>query len=384
MSERCVVLSDLHLGDPYGCDLLRYRWAQDKLWPLLDGCDQLILLGDTFELALQNLAASLAAARPWLQELNRRYPGMRLMMIPGNHDHHFVAQATDERRERAALQLPDESHFQVAPAERVLSTLCPDLVISSAYPVHRIGDCVLHHGHYVTTHLDSLGSRALDRLQWKILGQPRRLENLQAADYEALISPIYEFCYQVAQLPQGTDAQRDIERQLRRIAGVLHFPGHVGNQVQRVSQRAMGWVSQRRGNPRPVPDPAALEMAVSEATRQQSVEAMAQVARNLELLHDCRHIVFGHTHRPFTGRDTDLCPGVLFHNCGSWFYDYREAGRLDYWECFRPGTALELVGGQITMHQLLEQEDITNHFRASTNMTDPGHARSARPFFVDP
>ena len=104
-------------------------------------------------------------------------------------------QAADERRERAALGFTDRDAFSVAPAERIIKRLAPGVHVRSAYPVFEDDGFVFTHGHYLSSHLEELGWRSFDRRSWWIWGQQRRSENLSAADYEALMTPLYELCY---------------------------------------------------------------------------------------------------------------------------------------------------------------------------------------------
>jgi hypothetical protein len=107
----------LHFGDPFGCDLLRYAWAREKLWPILLRADRLVLLGDTWELAFQDMSVSIGASEAFFSGLSENCPGITVICVTGNHDHHLVVQAADERRERAALRFTERDEFSVAPAD---------------------------------------------------------------------------------------------------------------------------------------------------------------------------------------------------------------------------------------------------------------------------
>lgn len=368
-----AVISDIHFGDRHGCDLLRYPWVQEYLWPYLEDCDELILLGDTFEFAFQRVETALSAARPFFNELNTRMPGCTLRKLPGNHDHHLVARAADEQREDAALGvLSRAAPFSVAPAERIFSRLCPDMHIQTAYPLFIDDGICFTHGHYLSSHLDSLGWKTFDRLQWKLWGQPRRHEGLDAADYEALISPIHELWYQVAQLPEGTRNQQELEKRLMRVANLLRLPVQVTGQVGRLGQQVYAKVKERgpvipfSGAALALESPAALrEEAPPEPLA--GLQALAQVIDNLKLGSEFSQVVFAHTHQPLESARLEHNPH-LFHNSGSWFYDYRVASDKQT-ESAVPGTILLIDEAEVRLHQVVPPEALESF----TPELDKGH-----------
>ena len=353
---RSIVVSDLHCGDPYGCDLVRYDWAREPLLDLMEGADRLILLGDTWELSFQNLTVALQASRPFFDAVDRRCPGITVLILPGNHDHHLVVQGADERRERRALQLPDRDEFLVGPAERILKRLCPSVRVRSAYPffTDEAGICY-HHGHYLSGHLtDSLGWQTMDRLQWWIWRQPRRQDNLTAADYESLIAPLHELCYQVAQLPDGVRAQKELERTLSRLASIAGLPSKL---TRRAGSTFRSLMRREEGNLAPT----ASELHVA-ANRM--LDAIGRVAENLRLHEAADQLVFGHTHTPLLDGRHDRWPHWRFHNSGSFFYDYRVSGMPDYWQRYWPGSALEIVDDHVSLHKLIDEARLKD-FRPS-------------------
>ena len=97
MSEikRAFALSDLHLGNPLSYlnaetpEFLKNLQATGDLLNSLGTADELILNGDIFELALAGHDVICRDARAFFQllaELNR-FP--KIILIPGNHDHHL-------------------------------------------------------------------------------------------------------------------------------------------------------------------------------------------------------------------------------------------------------------------------------------------------------
>lgn len=350
---RSIVISDLHLGDPFQCDLMRYEWVRERFWPLLEGADSLILLGDTWELSFQHMSEALTASKPFFSELSVNFPDINLICVPGNHDHHLVVMATDERRERQALGIPDEDPWGVAPAERILSKLCPSANVGSAYPVFDHQGVVLTHGHYLASHVNHLGWRSFDRLQWWIWRQSPRREGLEAADYESLMSPLYELCYQVAQLPEGVKAQKEIERMFSQVGAAISIPGHLGRQVGHL-------VSSVRSRVFKGPDPllGVVSIEQPDASHAELLSAMAAVARNLKLDQISNQLIFGHIHVPMLNQVSADMSDMLFHNCGSFFFDYREAKRPGYWDRCEPGTALSITDGVVDLHHTLTPDDL--------------------------
>lgn len=348
---RQAVISDLHLGDPYGGDLLRHRVVVERLRPLLERVDQLVLLGDTFELSFQQFGAAVEAARPLLQLIGEVMQGREVLILLGNHDYHLVSRAADELRERRALGKSDTSPFRVPPAERIIRHLAPGVKVTSAYPAHLTDGMCFTHGHYLSTHLEDLGWRSLDRIGRSIAGAPPipAGDRLSIVEYEALIAPLLTFTYQVAQLPHGLRSQRQFELHMRRVAHLLTIPSKAADRAVRGAM----WVYGRaRGADMPMrPEPA------STTSVQKNLTAMAQVIRNLELPDHVTDIVFAHTHQPLAGAAVDGYPW-RFHNSGSWFYDHRMAGKDWYFEVCLPGSALEIIDGRVEVQQLLTVDDV--------------------------
>src|SRR5919201_1967655 len=95
---RTVVLSDLHLGSSGGIDLLSRSDLREVLWAELEGADEVVLLGDVIELRDRPLSAALDCARPFFEELGAAIGAARLVVVPGNHDHHLLEGWLERRR----------------------------------------------------------------------------------------------------------------------------------------------------------------------------------------------------------------------------------------------------------------------------------------------
>lgn len=338
MSIRRLIVSDLHFGS--GDALLGSAEALERIEPELKWADELVINGDLFELVFASLAEAVGAARPFLALANRHVG--RVHYLLGNHDHHLVSLAGDERRFAEVLGAPVPAPFRVAPAERVLRSLCPDVDVVSSYPVCELDGMRLMHGHYIAAHMGSPDWKLMDRLAWCLTGERSRPQRLAVSDYEALIAPLYELMYEIANLPSGKRAQQQFERWLVGVAAVARAPLRASRQVVGLAQALAG---RRDGGP-------AIEPL--DASSGQVLQAMQAVCENLEVAPGT--VVFGHTHLPLDGAWT---PDGRYHayNSGSWAWDRRIRDSPAYRERAWPGTLLRATGGELELRRLLDDCD---------------------------
>jgi UDP-2,3-diacylglucosamine pyrophosphatase LpxH len=318
MDVRRLIISDLHLGSSEA--LLGAAAALDRIEPELAWADELVINGDLLELVFASLEDAVSAARPFLALVNRHVE--RVHYVLGNHDHHLVALAGDERRFCDVLGTPAPAAFRVAPAERLLRALCPDADVVSSYPLCELDGMVLMHGHYVAPHLASSDWRLWDRAAWFLTGAEARPEQLAVAEYEGLIAPLYEFMYEIANLPSGRRTQQRFERWLGGAAAIAR-----------------------------VPQRAARQHGTSMA---QVLEAMQAVCRNLDV--PAGSVVFGHTHVPLDGVATPDGRHRLY-NSGAWVWDRRLRDGATYREHSWPGTVLRATGDALELRGLLADCD---------------------------
>lgn len=360
--QRVLVLSDLHFGG--GDDLLRSRRCLERIEPELEWATTLVLNGDTFELLTGRLDAAIRNARGFFSAVSRHIE--KLVFIPGNHDHHFVAQATDRHRFARYLGIDDEVPFRLHMAEMLLEELTGGgCEIVAPYPLVEIEGVTFHHGHYISPHLPGkgIGARFFDRLTWRLAGLERgKGRELTGADYEALMGPLHELLYQAAQLPSSTETRRNGEKLLGFASKLLHTPGQLG-------RRAVGAVVPRaRRSDAEHTNPGALFMLIKP---EEAALAMADVCRNLGV--SAGPVCFGHSHAPFTGMEKG---GWMFHNSGSWILDHREMAFPGYAHLAWPGTALRLFDGGVERRDLLE--DCT--LQELMGMLNEGLPRGLAPF----
>lgn len=369
VATRRLVLSDLHFGS--GDELAHHPRALERLEPQLAWADELLVNGDLFELIFGPLHVAVERSRPFLALVNRTVGTLRF--IPGNHDHHFVSCASDDRRLAAYTGEDPGPAFRVPPAERLLRALCPDVAVVTNYPVTTLDGVTFGHGHYIAPHVESFGWRMLDRLSWQLTGS-QRPDRLSVTDYEALQAPLLELMYEMANLPQGVRAQQSFERWLVGAGAWMRAPTKATRQVSAIAAGLL-----RRGSaagPRENPD------LPGEQTR----AAMTAVCANLDIAPGI--VCFAHTHSPLAGvPSTDELARWRFYNSGSWMWDRRLRAHPHYGETSWPGTALRVCGGEIELVELLgdlDERDLSAMVPAAGKGSDgvapraPGALRAAR------
>ncbi len=87
---RTAIVSDLHLGNAFGEDLLRDADLRRTLLDEIASAERLVLLGDILELRELPLPAVLDLARPFFEELGEAMAGREVLLVPGNHDHRLA------------------------------------------------------------------------------------------------------------------------------------------------------------------------------------------------------------------------------------------------------------------------------------------------------
>lgn len=329
---RTLVVSDLHLGDRRGLDVLRDAARRAPLIAALAGVDRLVLLGDVVELRQGRQGEALAAAWPALAALGTALAGREVVLVPGNHDHalavRWLADGPDLALEqRCAPAAASDAAAQLADA------LGPARV-EVAYPgLWLREDVYATHGHYLDVHsttptIERLGAGLMARLA----GAPPE-RGATPAHYEALLAPLYAWIHAAAQRPPPG----------RPPAG-SGGSGRLYAALTATGRRPLGTRALAAGFPLAV---AAVNRAglgpvhrdISGAgLRRGGLHGMREALRRLGV--GARHVVFGHTHRagPLDGDDAAEWVGLV--NAGCWISDpafARTPGR-PYW----PGTAVEL------------------------------------------
>lgn len=339
---RTAVVSDLHLGGIAGVDVAREGEEREALVEAVRAADRVVLLGDVVELRERPLADSLEVSRPVFEQLGHALAGRPVVLVPGNHDH-ALAEPWLARLRLDARGLPTETEWPVQPEEGAAGRIAawmPEVELTLAYPgLHLRDDVYATHGHYLDLHLtiprlESIAASAMAR----VTGRGKASQS--AADYEAILAPLYAFYAGLAQgaspasLSRGGTLSRDVWRRVsgngrpalgRFLLGRVTIPGAVAA----LNVLGLG------------PFHATL---TGEELRRAGLLAMARVAE--VLAPGAEHVIFGHTHRPgpLPGDERaewTTLSGTHLWNTGSWLYEgaFITTGRKSpYW----PGTVLTL------------------------------------------
>jgi Calcineurin-like phosphoesterase len=341
---RTAVLSDLHLGAVTAADVARRPEGLERLVRALDPADRIVLLGDALELRERPLAALLESVRPFFERLGEAASGKRLVLVAGNHDHalaelRLAAERLAGRPLEATGEWPVEPGDRDGAAGRIASWM-PHADVTLVYPGLQLRpDVYATHGHYLDLHLtvprlESIAASAMARVTGR--GSDCR----SAADYEAVLAPLYGFYDGLAQgassaaLERGANMSRSVWRRVtaddgsvgRLLLGRITIPGAVAA----LNRLGIG--------------PFKPELSGAEL-RRAGLLAMARVAE--VLAPRAEHVVFGHTHRPgpLPGDEEaewTTLSGTRLWNAGNWHLETafvsQRAERSPYW----PGTIVWL------------------------------------------
>jgi hypothetical protein len=360
-----ALISDLHLGQVHGADLLRRADVRAALFGALEGVDELVLLGDAVELREGPVLPALRAAQPFVEELGEVMAGRRVVLVPGNHDHRLIASWLERRR---TLETPPPLGLaetiepeEASEAAAVLARWLGETPLELSYPgIWTRPDVYATHGHYLDRHVtipgfEPMAVRLSERLLRRGGGDPAP----GAEGYETVVGPVYALLHEWAQsardgTARGAGASQRAYRVLTsdargrslrgRFVGGVAYPAAIGL----INAVGLGPV---RG------DLSGAEL------RRAGLLAFGETLRRLDV--QAEHVVFGHTHRagplPRDDRDEWRHAGASIFNTGSWvyepFYLGPDAARSPYW----PGT-LVVVGedGPPALRRLLLEYELTS------------------------
>ncbi len=376
---RALVISDTHFGAWTGEDILCQPEALALLEPHLD-VDEVILLGDMFDFMFSSVKDAVGAAEGLLALLRDKLQGKRFVFLAGNHDHHLVRR---EAEELLGLQLatgkpPEELRGELRRSDyfrRLLADRLEGVEVDIRYPTYTFAGVLCTHGHYLDFHARRSGAtpgRLLARALWSIaVGGEQHTPTIE--DYEATITLLTALLFTIAQLPNGTRAQRrafaafeGIERAIRLGKAPVRAAEQAGDWLtsqfaaaagarrrsrsERASAEYRGARSQEVERRRRTGAPAGGEAASYALARLvnpsdpagPAVEAIDQVVATLGWGRDTDKIVFAHTHQPLDGV---TAPGgtIRYWNTGSWIYEPDLSSREAYLAYLRngwPGSAV--------------------------------------------
>ena len=374
---RALVISDTHFGAWTGDDILRQPDTLALLEPHLD-VDEVIFLGDMFDFLFGSIREAFSAAEGLFDLLREKLQGKRFVFLAGNHDHHTVRLEAEEvlglelATGRPASELRDEVRHTDYFC-RILETRLAGVKVDVRYPTYRFAGVLCTHGHYLDFHTRRSGAapgRVLARVLWAIaVGGKQHRPTVD--DYEATITLLTAMLYTVAQLPNGTHAERrafaafrGLERAMRLAGAPVRAFEEVrdwlqaqaaavgGDRRQRRSEReaaeylrALTHETERR---RKTAAPSGGEAgAVARSTHPSdspspAIQGFDTVVSNLGWARDTDKIVFAHTHQPLEGV-TARGGSIRYWNTGSWIYEPDLSSREAYVSYLRnawPGTAV--------------------------------------------
>jgi UDP-2,3-diacylglucosamine pyrophosphatase LpxH len=354
---RALVISDTHFGAWTGEDILREPDTLALLAPHLD-VDEVIFLGDMFDLLFASQHDAFQAAGGLLELLREKLQGKRFVFLAGNHDHHLV---TRERETLLELELATgrpsaDLHGEVRRIDffrRFLERSLDGVEVDIRYPTYTFSGVLCTHGHYLDFHARRAGAapgKLLARTLWSIaVGGKEHQPTVE--DYEATITMLTGLLYMVAQLPNGTQAQRRTFAATQTVAKAVRL----GSVPLRTAEHAASWIaaqagvhgrawrrlrsqseiasyesarSQEEQRRNRTGAPAGSEIANYAATRLirpsepsgPAIEAFEKVVANLGWGPDTDKIVFAHTHQPLDGVTT-AGGTTRYWNTGSWIYE---------------------------------------------------------------
>jgi len=175
---RALVISDTHFGAWTGEDILREPENLALLGPHLD-VDEVIMLGDLFDLLFASSRDAFSAAEGLFGLLRERLQGKRFVFLAGNHDHHFVQRRQEELLElELAARPPAGAPGSLAGGDsfrRFLERRLAGVEVDVRYPTYTFGGVLCTHGHYLDFYAAQAGAvpgRLLERLMWSIAVGP--------------------------------------------------------------------------------------------------------------------------------------------------------------------------------------------------------------------
>jgi UDP-2,3-diacylglucosamine pyrophosphatase LpxH len=290
---RTLIISDLHLGNRLGHDILSRPAPRAALLDSLEDVDRLVLLGDTMELMHVRPETSMARAEPVLRAIGVRLPReARIILVPGNHDLPLIRPWVRANAGRLGVDtlIPTDATPRL---KRVVGWLGGPERVEVRYPGVWIDAGVFAtHGHYLDQHLRPESAYGL--LRGALRG--RRATPARPADYERRPRPA------INRLPRPLAAVLDDGVDL---AGQWFAPRF----RRLLLRRRMAPITSRL---------LALQM------RRASVPAIVQVVQRLGV--DARWLIYGHVHRvgPLAGDGAPWQPGdggPVVLNTGSWVHE---------------------------------------------------------------
>ncbi|HEY2440304.1 MAG TPA: metallophosphoesterase [Solirubrobacteraceae bacterium] len=353
---RTLVISDLHLGNRGGHDVLRAALVRERLLDAVDGVERVVLLGDTMELVSRRPERSMAAAEPVMRALGHRLGAEReVILVPGNHDALLTRRWALAQGPRLTPSTDVEPTASPA-LERLLSWLRPARTRVS-YPGVWLGEGIwATHGHYLDKHLIPESAVGIRRP-----GVRRtRATGVRPIDYERRRQRRRR---RRETLPERL-ATRPVSTLLDTLASLLR-----GAILPQALELLMNTGFAR-----------VTATLLDAQMRHAGVPAMARVVERLGIEADV--VLFGHVHRrgPINGERWPADNGTRFINTGSWLYEPLLIDRATPPHGYWPGGAVLLEDGREPQSVGLLDDVSAAELRppGPTSAADGGFAASGR------
>lgn len=304
-TDRVVVISDTHFGDP--TDVLTEPAAVNALVAKIEELgeiDELVLLGDVFDFWKTPVNEALERARNLMTSLYMLENVGRMVFLPGNHDHHAFRMYYQERvlknLREGVLEQPELAMplTEDCPVMDFLKPRGARVPLYAVYPIYRVSvrgrQAFMTHGHLLGFFERSLWHPRHAMLATLVI---KRTESLGIEEMERFLSPIYEMVTLSAFVPGVTTGSYRVYRFLSRTGRALGLQG------------------------------AERESAYRYTTVEESAAAIEAL-----LDHFCDekpdYFVYGHTHRP--GKLVLPVSGTMAVNTGCWIDDVVDKAGKNY------------------------------------------------------
>jgi len=399
---RALVISDSHFGAWTGEDLLRQPEKLALLEPHLN-VDEVIFLGDLFDFLFAEVKDALVAAGGLFDLLREKLQGKRFVFMEGNHDHDVVTRDAEALVElelalAGSSQRPADALQRAGSFHRFLQQRLEGVEVEIRYPTYTFGDVLCTHGHYLDVHARQHGSgpdRLLGRAIWSIAVGADHVPTL--ADYEATTTLLTGLLFTIAQLPNGTTAQRRVYQGFQTLERAMRLTQGPQRALEVMVDRARPRIaasgqlrtlesvyrdarSRERERLRRAGAPAsgeATSFALARRVRpsdplERAVEAFEDVLTTLGWAQETDKIVFAHTHQPLDGV-TGPSGRWRYWNTGSWIYEPDLSSRRAYAAYVRnawPGTAV-IIDTDEPHPRLLRLLEHPSHANPDPGDSDP-------------
>ncbi len=297
-----LVLSDAHFGEDGA--LLEEVKVLERLYDRLEKegrIQQVILLGDIWDLWKTDLATAVDKSRMFFRMLSALEGLESITVLCGNHDHHIYFSSseyrfTDEKDERGGLaRFPSPLWEKESPNMRRTLEISPQVTLRFKYPFHLIRrgkeTMMLTHGHQ----LDFFASRFWwAKTAWLARLALKRVKGVSALDIELRNAPFFETLYLLGRVPELSERAHSFYRLFRALAKFFMISVEGSQSPRRFS------------------------------TVDDNSKEIEHMLGQLYPGYIPQIFIFGHTHRAGVGKIKLGSEKLEVYNCGSWLSQEKE------------------------------------------------------------